>query len=209
MARYRWRTEEDGTVIVTEPPAVIDVVLRLEGAQESAIARVEDNWGDMCREAIAGKGIPDGWLQAMIYRESGGNPMAFRREPNGWTGVGLLQITHPSLKKGAPDSEVFYPRANLEIGAVHIAGLIKRYGADFPRIAAAFNAGSVRDSDANPWGMVSTGNHVTAEVSALNSWVQLMKKRRAEKAARVAEKQAGLFDLTELARDADEAARKA
>lgn len=209
MARYKWRTEEDGTVVVTEPPAVIDVVLKLEGVQEQAMARVEDNWGDMCREAAAGKGIPDGWLQAMIYRESGGNPMAFRREPNGWTGVGLLQITHPSLKRGEPDSEIFFPRTNLSIGADFVAGLMKRYGNDFPRIAAAFNAGSIRETDANPWGMHSTGNHITAEVSALNTWIRMMKQRRAAKEAKEAEKQAGLFDLTELARDADEAARKA
>jgi len=55
--------------------------------------------------------------------------------------------------------------------AKYMAELVKRYGADFPKISAAYNAGSVRAplrGFENPWGMMSTAGHVTAEVSALN-----------------------------------------
>lgn len=188
-------------VYVAEPPAYVEYKPVLDEAAAKRMADIERDWGALCREKGRPLGIPDGWLQAMIYRESGGNRKAFRQEPNGWTGIGLLQITHPSLKRGKPDSEVFIPAVNIEIGAAYVASKIAAYGKDFPKVAAAFNAGSVRESQKDPWGMVQTSGHVMAEVRALNSWIAM------QYAKKFYERTAPMFDLTELAREEDERAR--
>lgn len=41
---------------------------------------------------------------------------------------------------------------------------------DPPKIAAAYNAGSIRRSSANRWHMVVTGNHIDRFVSAYNAY---------------------------------------
>lgn len=201
MVRLKWRTTDDGMVLVAEPPAFVEYTPSLSEAGSRKVSEIERDWGALCREKGDPLGVPDGWLQAMIYRESGGNKKAFRKEPNGWTGVGLLQITSPALKRGRPDAEIFIPAVNIEIGAAYVAYQIKRYGKDFPKVAAAFNAGSVRDTDSNAWGMVHTAGHVMAEVQALNAWKSMVYARKFRPEA------APLFDLTELAREEDERAR--
>lgn len=199
--RYRWRMTNEGLVVISEPPAYVEKAPVLDELGALKMMGIERDWGSLCRERAADYEVPDGWLQAMIYRESGGNPWARNVEPNGWVGVGLLQITHPSLKAGRPDSEVILPTVNVKIAAAYIAGLIKRYGADFPKIAAAFNHGSVAESDKNPWGLVSTGSHISVEVMALNTWV----KARAEAIGQIVA--TTFFDLTPIAREADDEAR--
>lgn len=188
-------------VWIAEPPDYAEYAPTLLEPERKRMADIERDWGSLCREKGQPLGIPDGWLQAMIYRESGGNKKAFRREPNGWTGIGLLQITSPALKKGKSDDQVFIPAVNIELGAAYVAYQISRYGKDFPKVAAAFNAGSVRETNANPWGMVHTTGHVMAEVRALNSWTAM------KFAAGFKPEPSPLFDLTEMAREEDERAR--
>lgn len=196
-------------VLIAEPPAYVERAITLTEQQVKLLLKIEADWGDTCRQVGGPLGIPDGWLQAMIYRESGGNRRAFRKEPNGWTGVGLLQITHPALKAGRTDAEVFIPTVNLGIGARYLQGLITKYGHDFPKVSAAYNAGSVRDSEKNPWGMVMTDGHVTAEVAALNSWLLYRRaKMQTEREEAVTPPAVALIDLTEFAREQDELARQ-
>lgn len=168
--------------------------------------RVEAQWGDLCREVGAKYTLPDGWLQAHIGRESGGDQHAFRREPTPkhdltpLTGVGLGQITAHELKGrarvpagkkdengedlyvwvgGHSDAEVFDPTLNLTIAAKYLARLasLPATKGDFARVAAAYNHGHVEASTRNRWGMVMTDGHVDAEVRFLNYWT----KRQAEK----------------------------
>lgn len=202
ISRYRWRMTQEGLVVVIEPPAYVsERVPVLDFAGTLKMAAIERDWGALCREKGKDYDIPDGWLQAMIYRESGGDQSARRVEPNGQVGVGLLQITNPSLKGGRSDAEVFIPAINLKIGASYISTLIGRYGKDFPKVAAAFNHGHVEESDLNPWGMVSTGNHISIEVAALNTWTTARAHELGLIVART------FFDLTEVSREADDAAR--
>ncbi len=196
-------------ILIRDVPGGPERAPILAGAEAQLMDKVEAQWGERCRSHSIPRNIPDGWLQAMIYRESGGNQKAYRKEPNGWTGVGLLQITHPSLKQkrwipaekrwigGLTDEQVFEPDMNIGIAAKYVATFIIAYGNDFPRVAAAFNAGSARPSELNPWGLVSTGSHISAEVAALNYYLS----------TRVVEPPE-LISLVDLARDADEAARR-
>jgi hypothetical protein len=119
----------------------------------------------------------------MEWRESGGNPHAFRRERHKdgspvldkhgvpLTGVGQFQITNPELKGSHTTDELFEPELNTRIAARYIKYLVAKYGVDFPKISAAYNAGSVQESGKNPWGMVQTDGHVSSEVAALNYYL--------------------------------------
>ena len=203
-------------ILIQDLPGAVERAPTLSGADARLMDSVEEKWGGMCRLYAEAYGVPDGWLQAMIFQESGGNPDAFRREPNGWTGVGLLQITYPALKGfrkvtidgkskwlgGKTDEEVMQPAVNLDIGAKYLGSLYRQYGNDFPKNAAAFNSGSVRESDQNPWGMHSYGSHITREVSALNYWISKYKNLGHSKDT------APLIDLIALAREEDDAARR-
>lgn len=181
---YGWRTTEDGMVLVWDLPNGPERAPMLAPAQAAQLESVEARWGDICRAASARHGLPDGWLQAMIWRESNGNPRAYN--PDG--GRGLLQITAPALKAGKSDEQLYDPVTNIEIGAHYLAYLARRYADpdgrfNFPKASAAFNAGSVRESSQNPWGMVQTTGHVSSEVAALNTW--LSRSLSAEQKAQV------------------------
>lgn len=174
MKLYKWRTREDGAIVVQEAGDATDRVLTLSGPNAEGMEHVEARWGDLCRILGAKHGLPDGWLQAMIWRESGGNPKARNpeRKPGSEDdGVGLGQITSAALKGGHSDAELEDPVVNVDIMAGYIAALAKRYGWDFPKVAAAYNAGSVHapyKGFENPWNMHCSPGHITAEVSALN-----------------------------------------
>lgn len=186
-----WRKNEYGMIVVWDLPNGAETAPMLDASAWSGVKAVEEKWGELCREIGGRHQLPDGWLQAMIWRESAGNARAFRVERdkagnavmvNGraLTGVGLMQITSPALKKNRTDTELFDPALNIELGARYISELASRPeckgsdgAADFARVTASFNAGSVRGTNLNRWGMVSTGNHIDQEVRALNTWTYL------------------------------------
>jgi hypothetical protein len=205
IALYRgWRTEPSGLIVVTRDDWT-EFAPMLLGAQQKVMDAVIERWGPLCRLEAAKRWLDWRWIAAMIYRESGGDPKAFRREPNGWTGIGLLQITHPAIKSGRSDAELFEPETNVAVGANHIAGLRRQYGDNFPRVSAAFNAGSARlpsPGYENAWNLHCTRGHVDAEVSALNYAIGKDVPQEQEPVAE-------LIDLTDVARAADDAARKA
>lgn len=217
-ATIGWRRRDEDSLIVTwdlGPPQGAEVVPMPAENLRSGIDAVEQKWGDLCRESGARHQLPDGWLQAMIWRESAGNQRAFRQEKNKdgsprrdasgrlVTGVGLMQITSPALKKNRTDTELFDPGLNVELGAGYVAYLASRPDTrgpdgkpDFARIAAAFNAGSVRDSGRNRWGMVQTTGHVDAEVAAYNYWLLRRLNEEQQAAANAVAHQFSVLELT-------------
>lgn len=166
--------------MITEPPAIVERAPMLAVELRAGFDLSRERWGALCDAAAARWAIPHGWLDAHIWRESGGNPRAFRQERRldgspifdahgrPLTGVGLMQPTHPSVKGGLTDEQLFDPSTNIEVGARYMASLIKKYGSDFPTVSAAYNAGSPRPDPSNPWNMHQTAGHVSSEVSALN-----------------------------------------
>jgi hypothetical protein len=160
-----WRHDEDGVVHVTREDGT-EVVPTLAGKWADSYDLVDDRWRSVATPVAVRWGIPVEWLLAMAWRESGGNPLATSQDG----GVGLMQITSSALKAGHTAEELLDGRVSLEVAARFIAALVKRpdVGRDFPRVSAAYNAGSVRPSDANDWGMTCTGSHIESEVCALN-----------------------------------------
>lgn len=214
-ATIGWRKrDEDGLIVTWDLPNGAEVVPMLDATQWNGIKAVEEKWGELCREIGGRHQLPDGWCQAMIWRESGGDPRAYRieKDKNGQpihddtgrllTGVGLMQITNPAIKKNRTDAEVFNPPVNIELGAGYISYIASRPDVrdpdgkpDFARIAAAFNHGHVEASTANRWGMVATGSHIDQEVRALNTWIYLQLEGQKFFAAQALAKE---FSLPEL-----------
>ena len=171
--QYTWRID----------PATRLIVVRTDGGPEwtpkttqyaDVVAAVDRTWRDLATPIAERHGLDVEGILAMVVQESRGNARAFRREPNGWTGVGLLQITHPGLKAGHSDEQLFDPALNLETGVRYTAQLAHRYQTDdglpdWPRVFAAFNAGSARPNPKSPWNLYCYGNHVDAEVAFLNT----------------------------------------
>ena len=200
MNRYRWGTRDDGVIMVCLTPDTDAVAIVLEKKLIVGTEKVPgfqstiDRWEPLCKSVSFTFGIPPGWLLAMVWRESAGNPRAFRQERDAdgkprivkgrlLTGIGLLQITHPDLKRGLSDEALYDPETNLLCGARYIADLMMQHGRDFAKISAAFNAGGVYPSDRNPWNLKQTDGHVTAEVSALNFYLLQSQRKAAELAA--------------------------
>ena len=175
---YTWTTREDGVIVTRDAATGVESVLTLSGPNAELLEQIEARWGDLCRRKGAKYGLPDGWIQAGIFQESGGNPHARNPETKIGQeddGVGLGQITSADLKRGYTDEQLQDPEINVDIMARYMAQLVQRYGRDFPAIAAAYNAGSVHapyKGFTNPWGMHCTPGHITAEVSALNYYLQ-------------------------------------
>jgi hypothetical protein len=207
IQKYRgWRMDANGMVIVTKADGT-EFAPMLAAAQKPVMASVIERWGPTIKPIAERFDLPWLWLAAFVYQESAGNPRALRHESNGWTGVGLTQITHPSLKAGHTDEELFDPVLNLTIGARYLSNLQKAHGPDFPRLSAAFNAGSIRPSNDNPWGMVMTGAHVSCEVAALN-WAVLEQQPKDLDAGERASVLATVLPLEELQEDVDQLRRR-
>lgn len=167
-----------------------------------SVRRIEAKYGAMCRESGQKHQLRDGELQAMIKRESDGYERARNKEgtddPSN-DGIGLLQITDKGLKRGFTDEQLFDPKTNIEVGAKHLSWIYSLPGVkgDFVKASAIFNAGSVRDSSKNPFGMVSTGDHLDYEVRALNTWLYIKAEELRLAAASAFAKQFPTTDLVD------------
>ena len=116
-------------------------------------------------------GLPLSWALGMVYAESRGDESALA--PDG--GVGLTQITHPSLKGNRTVAELLDPETNLTIGL----GFFYRIASKdplLPRAAATYNAGGVYPQDtysrstvANPWKMRCSLGYIDRVVAAANA----------------------------------------
>lgn len=157
-----WRTDPYGRVHVTDEG--VEWLPFPTAAGQATCDHIAAHYGDMFRAEADGAGIFWVWLVAMAYRESGGNARAQSRDG----GSGLFQITDKGLRGGLSDEQLYDAQVNTRIAARYIADLRRRFGNDFPRVSAAFNAGSPRPDPKSPWNLHATGDHILAEVEALN-----------------------------------------
>lgn len=172
MPRYTWKTIDSGAIEVAglpdRPEAHLPQLIQLKAARPVL------RWMKEAEAACAPHNLPLFWVLGMIYTESGGNENA--RAPDG--GLGLLQITHPSLRKGLTDQQVLEPGRNLRIGCELIARHA-RSTQDLPTLASLFNAGAAgpgkaHPSEASPWGMRETPGHIERVVRASNTFLGMI-----------------------------------
>lgn len=210
----RWYSDARGVIHVVRGDGT-EFVPTLSGGHAAEVDRVEAaHWQVAVKTSERWTQVPPEWLIAMEWQESR-NPYVCARNPEKLPGpeddgVGPLQITNKGLKAGYTDAQLCDPATNYDIGARYIQRVLiplvetkTQTQADFPRVSAAFNSGGVYPSGANEWGLRCTGNHVDAEVAALN---YLLLKQ----AAFEGEVLASQFDLTvfvdELSEHGDPAA---
>ena len=147
-------------------------------------------------------GVPIPVIIATISTESSGDPQAYRHEPAFYTryiqgksawkenpyyddpkrisaSYGLMQIMYPTAYtvgfRGKPE-DLYDPRQNLEAGAAYIAssGQVKQHGWDPPKIACAYNAGSIRPTTTNAWGMFCHTGHLDRWIPSYNGAIKIL-----------------------------------
>lgn len=119
-------------------------------------------------------GLPLSWAMGMIYAESRGDDKALSSDG----GVGLTQVTHPSLKGALTEEQLLVPVTNLTIGL----GFLYRIAVKdslLPRVAATYNAGGVYEAThysgtegkkyPNPWAMRCSLGYIDRVVAAANA----------------------------------------
>lgn len=138
-------------------------------------------WAPLALDNAARTGVPAYITLAMIHRESRGNPDVISFDH----GLGLMQITSNSLKRGLTDAEVLIPENNVAIGTDFLKKLMAGVGADVPKLASMFNAGATVDankrpapwpSTVSPWGFRETKGHITEEVAAANTAIDRLRR---------------------------------
>ncbi len=189
---YTWRTDDDfyGLIRVRDDggeefaPTLHDA--NLIAVLEQGIATYEL----MFRSKAAVYDVPWEVLPSMALQESRFQKRALRIErnkdgsprysPDGrpLTGVGMFQITDPSIKGSLPDELLYDVGVNTNLAIRHIANLWQRkecrdaQGKPDPvRVFAAYNAGSIykpRPGFENKWGMHCWYGHIDVEVAAWN-----------------------------------------
>ena len=146
-------------------------------------------------------GVPIPAIIATISTESSSNPKAYRYEPlfykryikdqAEWkdspyykyprriaASYGLVQIMYTTAYtagfRGKPE-DLYDPAANINAGAAYMASKyqIKQHSWDPPKIACAYNAGSVRATKANDWGMHHHPGHLDRWIPAYNGAVEV------------------------------------
>ncbi len=158
-ATWTWTTDADGFVIVNGDRISLGSDSPASNAFDAHVWR----WASLAKLHGDRNGVPTHWILGMVYAESGGDPDA--KSFDG--GYGLMQLTSAAARQGFAYDALRDPDLNIRLGAEFIRKIV-RTGDDLPRVAAKYNAGSVRPSTDNPWGMHSTGNHISRVVKAAN-----------------------------------------
>ena len=103
-------------------------------ASPAAIETAATPYDVLVAEAAAAHGLDTRLMHAVIRAESAYEPRA--RSARG--AMGLMQLM-PATARQYAVRDPYDPRANIEAGARHLAGLLERF--DLPRALAAYNAG--------------------------------------------------------------------
>jgi len=116
-------------------------------AQVPTSSSAVDRWQPFIIEASRRFGIPDAWVGAVMWAESGGQVTVDGRPITSRAGaMGLMQLmpeTWAELRdRYALGSNPYDPRDNILAGAAYLRELYERYG--YPNLYAAYNAGPAR-----------------------------------------------------------------
>lgn len=151
------------------------------------VETIWQQYGESCSTYAKRYGVPVELIVATIAVESGGDKNARRAEPQiNDESVGLMQ-TLVGTAKGAlglktldPD-ELLQPELSINAGTAYIAQQRGTTHFDPPKVAAAYNAGSVYTDvgERNRWKMrcypVGTGQHIDKFVGFFNDCMQVSK----------------------------------
>lgn len=169
-----WRTTREGVIVETEPEPKGTV-----GAPNT-VRRIWKDFGPLILKAATELGVPAELIVATIATESRGRPDASRTEPDGRQSVGLMQTllgtASEMLGRDVNAEELKDPETSIFAGARYIRHQRARTEFEPPLVAAAYNAGGLRESSANRWRLVSTGEHIDRFCMFYNDAVRVSKE---------------------------------
>ena len=113
-------------------------------------------WRSLAERIGAGYQVSPALILAIITVESGGDPRAWRDEPDTVAGVnegshGLMQLLLSTARGlgytgngGTPSAGdgLFAPETNVTFGAKLLRDLLRTFGGSVPRVASAYNGGN-------------------------------------------------------------------
>jgi soluble lytic murein transglycosylase-like protein len=171
-----WRTTPEGVIVEgeTEPVGTI-------GAPNT-VRRIWNDFGPIILKCAVDIGVPAELIVATIATESRGNKDATRTEPDGRQSVGLMQTllgtASEVMERPVTADELRDPETSITAGAKYIRKQRARTEFEPPLVAAAYNAGSLRETDKNRWKLVSTDEHVDRFCKFYNDAVRVAKEDR-------------------------------
>jgi len=174
--------------------------LIMEKKYSQRAAKIWEKYQQAILAASQKHDVPIPAIIATISTESSGNPNAYRYEPafydryikdkSRWknnpfykfpkrisASYGLMQIMYTTAYsvgfRGKPE-DLYDPATNIEVGAAYIASPFQRknHGWDPPKIACAYNAGSVRSTKKNAWGMFYHPGHLDRWIPSYNGAIE-------------------------------------
>lgn len=156
----RWRLVPSG--IELEGATIED-----QKANPAVIQQVWADYGPIIEKWSAHYEVPVEVVLTAVCVESKGNPYA-----RGGQNYGLMQLLVPTARKVLNDpsltvESLYDPETNIRAGTAYIAQQRKSTLFDPPKVAAAYNAGSLRSAN-NRWGMKQYGPHLDKTVVWFN-----------------------------------------
>lgn len=117
----------------------LDASFRLLNEEPKREVSFNKPFGDQIRAAERRHGLPAGVLTALIDVESNFQPEAV--SPRG--AIGLAQVMPATARMyGLEPQLLFEPSHNIDVGARHLAALIREYRGNLTLALAAYNSGS-------------------------------------------------------------------
>ncbi len=117
----------------------------IKAIHKRGLKRLWEAYGDAVRKASLDFGVPREILLAVAWRESRGNPRAYRAEPKlGDASYGLMQLlcsTARDLGLRGECERLFNPALNLHFGAQYLAWLKGNGAPTWELAVAAYNCG--------------------------------------------------------------------
>ena len=169
-----WRNTAEGVVLEgeSEPQGTT-------GAPNT-VRRIWKDFGPVILKVAVQNGVPAELIVATIATESRGVRDAMRTEPDERQSVGLMQTligtASETLGREVTGEELKDPETSITAGALYIRQQRTRTEFQPPLVAAAYNAGSLRETDANRWRLRSTGDHVDRFIKFYNDAVRVSKE---------------------------------
>lgn len=188
-SKISWRLTEKGILIdAANAPETF-------GGEPTTVRKVWQSFGSMIEEWANGFGVPVELIVATICTESEGDPKAVREEPGyvsdsrtpNKVSPGLMQTLISTARGALGDDAItrnwlLEPGNSIRAGTAYIAQQFKSTHFDPPKVACAYNAGSLRynNSERNRWKMlqypINTGEHADRFVKWFNECFVMFEK---------------------------------
>jgi len=129
----------DGRIIFTDAPNTADYTLLIRDApppQAQTLRPVPLTWQQVCHSEAKKKCLDPALVRAVIYVESGENPLAV--SPKG--AMGLMQLM-PATARDLGVEDPMKPHDNIRGGVLYLSQMLERFNGNLRLALAAYNAG--------------------------------------------------------------------